>query len=189
MPTDTSTVEEPALRAFGTEYHALVVDEGTVVLDQHFSTDHERRDEVLELLKANHDEVSAEEVQDVLDRFGGADPERALQTATALYADFGVDLHLSDRQIDLGPSFVYTTLTEYGDGTGSIEHYGSRDERLTALRERALMLDDKHPAEFFLDADENECLLVLQYAIAGTKGRVVLFQAKRNDDASYIGYI
>lgn len=168
-------------RAYETTYTAVVVDDATVVLDESYDTESERRDAVVSLLRSNHDEVDEADIEAILAPYGGASADEALEQVVSLYADFGVDVHLGEHLRDVGPAVLYSAFTDYGDGTHFAEHYGSRDERLKELRLRAANISVGHPAEFFDNADELTCKQLLEFALTPTNGRVHLFEATRED--------
>lgn len=168
-------------RAYENAYTAVVFDKGVPVLDESYATESERRNAVVELLLTNHDEVPAEDVAAILTPFGGADADEALRQVIWLYADYGVDVHLAAHVRDVGPAVLYTAFTDYGDGNTFVEHYGSRDERRTELRQRAANLAEGYPVEFFDNADEDTCKKVIEYHLASAKGRLHLFDARRQD--------
>lgn len=172
-------LKEAPARAYATAYTAVVIDDATVVLDGSYDTPSARRDAVVELLLANHDEVPAEDVAEILAPFGGANADAALAKVVWLYAEHGVDVHLGEHQRDVGPAVLYTAFTDYGDGTIWAEHYGSRDDRLSELRQRAANFADGYPVEFFDNADEETCKKVIEFALTPTNGRLHLFDAER----------
>lgn len=188
----TLTILQPKARperAYVTAYTAVVMDDAEVVLDDSYETPSARRDAVVKLLLANCNEVPVEDVAEILAPYGGANADDALAQVTCLYADYGIDVHLGEHQIDVGPAVLYTTFTDYGDGTTLIEHYGSRNERLTELRQRAANFADGYPLEFFDHADETTCKKVIEFALTPTRGRLFIIEADRADAGeTYSGY-
>lgn len=180
-PATTPGPNENPERAYETDYTAVVFYDGACVLDERYPTAAERRDDVVETLLANHDEVPAEEVAEILTSFGGASADEALGEVIALYADFSVDAHLGETQRDAGPAVLYSAFTDYGDGTTFVEHYGSGQERLAQLRLRAAHLADGYPAGFFDEADEATCKRLIEQSLVSTNGRLYLFDARRAD--------
>jgi hypothetical protein len=189
MTLNTIEPGEAPERAYETAYTAVVFYNAAAVLDESFTNPSERRSAVVDLLLENHDEVSAEDVAEILIPFGGANADVALAEVIALYADYGVDVHLGEHRRDVGPAVLYSAFTDYGDGTTLAEHYGSRNERLKELRQRAANLSEGYPAEFFDNADEETCKNVIESALITTNGRLHLFDAKRQDEGgAYITY-
>lgn len=174
-------LEEAPTRAFVPAYTAIVIDEAAVVLDHSYDTPSARRDAVVELLGANHDEVPTEDVEAILIPFGGANADVALAQVVGLYADYGVDVHLGEYLCDVGPLVLYSSFTDYGDGTTFVAHYASRDERLAELRQRAADFSEDYPMEFFDKADEETCKRLIEFALTPTRGHLHLFDAKRRD--------
>lgn len=182
MTLDTPKLDSEATRAYVIEYAALVTDEGVTVLDDAYEHASARRDAVIDVLASNHDEVDQDEIDDILASFGGANPDVALALVTERFVNRGgqIDVTLGERRRDVGPITLWTAFTEYGDGTTAIEHYGTREDRLAALRQRALHLTDEHSSEWFDRADEETCRRVLDGALARTHGRVLLLEATRH---------
>jgi hypothetical protein len=178
-----STLEREAapIRAFETEYTAVVIYGPEVVLDESYPHQSARRDAIVELLLANHDQVSKQDVDAILAPYGGAGADAALAEVFGLFFQYepDLDMHLGERQRDVGPAVLYSAYTEYGDGTTVAEHYGSRDERLQQLRQRAANVAEGYPLEFFQNADETTCQKVIEYMLRPTNGRLHLFDAKR----------
>jgi len=182
--TLTAIATEPTpTRAFETAYTAVVFDDQTAVLDESYPTAAARQTAIIDLLLANHDEIASQDVVEVLAPFGGADADTALKRVFALYSNMGVaiDAHLAEHQRDVGPAVLYSSFTDYGDGITVAEHYGTREERLVELRQRASMLADDYELEFFQTADETICKQLIEYALRPTQGRLYLFEAKRQD--------
>jgi hypothetical protein len=175
-------------RAFVPTYTAVVLDDATVVLDEQFENPSARRDAVVQLLLVNHDEVSAEEVDEILAPFGGANADEALRQVVALYAGYGVDVHLGEYQRDAGPAVLYTTFTDYGDGKTAIEHYPTREARLQELRQRAANLSEGYTAAFFDTADEETCKKHIEFALTPSRGRVFILEANRHDEGESYSY-
>jgi hypothetical protein len=177
-------------RAFEVAFTAVVFDEGSAVLDESYATRSARRDAVVDVLLGNHDEVDEAIVQGILDPFGGADADATLAQITALYGDYGVDVHLGEHRRDVGPSVLYSAFTHYGDDNSTfVEHYGTRDDRLKVLRQRAADLAEGYPAEFFDNADEEACKKVIEYRLAPTNGQLFLFEAQREaEGGAYRSY-
>lgn len=169
-------------RAYSTVYSAIVVDDTVVVMDELFPNPSARRDAVVGLLTSNHDEVTTEEIESILAPFGGANADVALQLVLAAFQQAGasVDVVLNERQQDVGPAALFTTFTDYGDGTYVVEHYGSRQIRLDQLRIRAEAVATDYPDGHFDDADEESCRKALEYQVARNSGRVYLMDASRH---------
>lgn len=180
----TLTLVDPSTspaRAYATSYDVTIVVDGERALEESSATASERLTDIVDWLLETYDEVDLSDVNETLAPFGGANAPAALDAVLALYADSGVDdfdMYLSERRRDVGPQRLYTVLTDYTDGTVFVEHYPSAEERLTALRQRALTVDDRHPAEAFLTADEALCKTVIDAALASS-GRLLLFEADR----------
>lgn len=181
MNIETPELAAPT-RAYVPAFTAVMIDDAQVVLDESFDTASARRDAVIETILANHDEITTEEVEAILAPFGGANADAALSEVLALLSEAGapVDVHLGEHQRDVGPVVLYTTFTDYGDGSTYIEHYGSRDDRLVQLRQRALNVAVGYPQEFFQNADEETCKKVIEGAIAPGGGRLFLLDAERH---------
>jgi len=175
-------VDDGAARHHTPTFTAVVVDGATVVLDEQFENRSARRDAIVQLLLVNHDEVSEAEVEDILAPFGGANADEALSRVTALYAGYGVDVHLGEYQRDAGPAVLYTSFTDYGDGTTFIDHHPSRKARLKMLRQRAADLTEHLDGSFFDTADEETCRRYIEFALTPTRGRVWLTEAARHSD-------
>lgn len=177
------TPEPPTpTRAYAPTFTAVMIDDTQVVLDESFDTAAARRDALIETILANHDEITTEEVEEILAPFGGANADVALGEVLALLNEVGVpvDVHLAEHQRDVGPTVLYTTFTDYGDGSTYVEHYGSRDDRLLQLRQRALNVAVGYPGEFFQNADEETCKKVIEGALAPGGGRIFLLDAERH---------
>lgn len=176
-------------RFYETEYTAVVFEKGSPVSSDAYPTESDRRNAVVGILLTTYEEVSAEAVAQILDPFGGANADEALRQVLRLYAEFGVDAHLGEHLRDVGPAALYTAFTDYGDGSTFVEHYASRQERLTELRQRAANLAEGYPVEFFDNADETTCKKVIEYALMPTNGRLHLFDAQRQDvGGTYTSY-
>ncbi len=182
----TLTLVDPATRpsrAYETVYSALILVDGERSLEEEFPTQAERRDAVIEWLLHHSDEIDREDVDEALAPFGGANADVALDQVLELYADAGeddFDLYLSEAKRDVGPQTLYSTLTDYGDGSLYVEHHPTPEARLVQLRQRALTLDSRHPEDFFLTADEATCQKVIETALMSSgKARVYLFEADR----------
>lgn len=186
---NTRDMHEAPERAFEKTYTAVLFHNASPVLDESHPTESERRNAVVELLQNKFDEVPAEAVSEILDRFGGANADEALRQVIRLYADFGVDVHLGEHLRDVGPATLYTAFTDYGDGTTFVEHYGSRQERLTELRRRAANFAEDKPAGFFDSAGETACQKIIETTLMPASGRLYLFDAQRQDvGGSYMSY-
>ncbi|ROR76007.1 hypothetical protein SAMN06295974_3847 [Plantibacter flavus] len=173
-------------RVYETAYRALVLDEEQVVLDASFEHASARRSAIVDLLLSNHDEVPSADVDDVRAPFGGADADAATAQVVALFVDAGADIncYLSEAQVDVGPLVMYSAFTDFGTGELSIEHYGTAEERLSALRDRAGIFTDDE--EYFLAADEETCSTAIEMALSPTRGRLYLVEATRDPaDGSY----
>jgi hypothetical protein len=176
-------------RAYELVYTAVIFYDNETVLDEVYATASARRDAVIAVLGSNHDEIEPEEIEAILGPFGGADATTALGQVISLYADYDINVHLGEVTRDVGPAFLYTSFTEYGDGTTFVEHYGSRDERLTELRLRAMHLDDGSPVEFFDNANEATCKDTIEERLTPFGGRLHLFDAQRQDvDGAYMSF-
>lgn len=164
-------------------FTAQVFDEGEKVLDELYPDQRSRRDAVVELLRSNHDEITPDAVRVVLDAFGGADPDAALEMVVALYGPYGIDASFGehDLELELAPAVLWSVATFYEDGEGhSIEHYPSREQRLDSLRGRAASLVGlEYPADFFDEADERKCLVAIERLLAPAGGRVHLVSARK----------
>lgn len=180
-------------RATKTVHSVVVVDEGTIVLDETFDTPSARRAAVADLMIQNHDELASQDVVEIMAPFGGADADTALELVIDAYASVGVDVtvHLGTRTQDIGPAELFTVLTDYGDGAIVTTHYPTRELRMTELRSRAAEIaHDHYPADFFSDADEETCRKAIEYHVAGRKGRVYLVDAARQAvDDIFTGHI
>ncbi|MFF2053842.1 hypothetical protein ACFVU2_19715 [Leifsonia sp. NPDC058194] len=181
MNIDTPEPPAPA-RAYAPAFNAVMIDDAQVVLDESFDTASARRDALIETILANHDEITTDEVEEILAPLGGANADAALGEVLALLNEAGVpvDVHLAEHQRDVGPAVLYTTFTDYGDGSTYVEHYGSRDDRLLQLRQRALNVAIGYPSEFFQNADEETCKKVIEGALAPGGGRIFLLDAERH---------
>lgn len=189
MPLTTPPAERSD-RAFVTEYSAIVIDKAQVVLDERFENPSQRRTAIIELMLANHDEVAPQDVNEILDVYGGANADEAVIQVMALYASVGVDIdyRLGEYQRDVGPATIYTTLTDYGDGAMFIEHFPTAEDRLRDLRFRASNVDVIRPDDFFETADEDVCRAAIEYALLPTRGRIYLLEAKRHEHGEvYVG--
>lgn len=187
MTLDTPTSSDQ--RVHETEYTVLVTDELDTVLNEAYPHPSARRDGVIELLLANHDEVEEAEVVELLASRGGADADAALNDVVALFNDRGAQISVTtgERQRDVGPLWLYTAFTDYGNGSYWIEHYPTKADRLAELRQRALSLTEDSSSDFS-DADEEACQRVIDGALARTRGRVVLIEAIRHSvDESWAG--
>ena len=191
MSDTTIELEAAPTRTVVTEYSAVVLYGPSVVLDETFEHPSARRSAVVELLLANHDELAHQDINEILAPFGGANADEALRQVLEQYASHGVDVdvNLGERQRDLGPAVIYTTFTDYGDGTTTTVHVGSREQRLTDLRERASHLS-VHEESFFEDADEATCVDIIETALKPTRGRLLLMEAERRGSTDvWIGYV
>ena len=175
-------------RAFVPTYTAVVLDDAAIVLDEQFDNPSARRDAVVQLLLVNHDEVSEDEVNEILEPFGGANADEALRQVVALYAGFGIDVRLGEYQRDAGPVVLYTTFTDYGDGKTAIEHYPTREARLKELRQRAVNLSEGYGADFFDTADEETCKKHIEFSLTPLRARVFIVEAYRHDEGETYSY-
>lgn len=177
----TALLPAAPARAHVTEYTALIVDGAEVSLNDRFDNASARLSAIAEALLYNHHEIAQQDVVDLLAVYGGANPDAALADLIELFANVGVhvDMHLSEHQRDVGPAVLYSTLTDYGDGTMLIEHFPTAAARLADLRQRAINIDVAHSVEFFEDADEETCRKALEYALMLTRGRISLLEARR----------
>lgn len=185
----TSTDQEPE-RATVTEYTVLVTDELDTVLNDAYEHASARRDAVVELLLANHDEVEQSEVDEILLSYGGANADVALNEVVTLLVERGaeIDVTVGTRERDLGPMRIYSTFTDYGNGSFWIEHYPTAEARLASLRERAFTLSDTGDVAMFADADEDTCRRAIDGGLAPTRGRITIIEALRHStDESWAG--
>lgn len=180
MSVATPEHDQASARTYVPEYTAVVVDDTAVVLDERFATAAERRDAVVALLIANHDEVPTAQVEEILADDTDENIDETLSEIASLYADFDVDVYLGTHRRDVGPTTLFTAFTDYGNGETFIEHYGSRDERLAQLRDRAAHAGPEYPDEFFQNADEETCRRIIETALSPTKGTVLLLEAVRH---------
>lgn len=181
--TDTTTLSQslPALPQ-RTCYSATVVDDGQPVLTEIYPEPWQRRNAVVELLSLNHDEVEPADVQDILDRFGGADPDEALAQIASLYADFGVDVYLADVQIPQIPQEIWSVYTDYGNGDSIMEHFYSQEDRRQALIERCQTLTGDPVAH---DQSEEHYVAVVRDVLKLTSGSLELRTARLSEDSTY----
>jgi hypothetical protein len=188
-----SLVCEVTQRALGNMYTAVVVDSSETVLNELFAEPHMRRDAIIELLMANHDEVSATDVEEILAPFGGAQADVALENVIELYIEAGVDIdvYLGSHAIDAGPARLYSTFTEYGDGTSFVEHHSTKEDRLQELRDRVagLITGFDTAEEITATATETSCQKFIESQLASTNGRVILFETLRQSDGVYLSEI
>lgn len=181
------------------QWFAFVSDEGATALLSVFPSPSARRDGVIEAVAANHDEVSDSEIEEVLSSYSDDEADRALIEVIDLFVQQGNDITvtLEELLIDVGPKKVYSVITEYEPGVTVAEHYDTKQQRLTELRERAANIAPivDYAPDHFDTADEQECLAVLTTMLTpapespsydrDTGGRVLLTEAVRLEDGSY----
>jgi hypothetical protein len=188
MTLEASQLAPEPARAIATEYTVLVTDELDVVLNDAYPHPSARRDAVIDLLLANHDEVEQHEVDEILAPFGGANADAALNEVVNLFVErgTGITVTVGERERDLGPMTIYTAFTDYGDGSYWVEHYPTREARLAELRDRAGALSESHAS--FEDADDETCRRAIDGELSKTRGRVILIEAIRHSvDESWAG--
>ncbi|WP_311245275.1 MULTISPECIES: hypothetical protein [unclassified Microbacterium] len=187
----SSPTSNPGARAQKTVHSAVVIDETVVVLDETFETPAARRSAIVDLLLANHDEVTPEDVVEILAPYGGADADSALVEVVNEYVQVGVDItvHLGTRQLDAGPASLFTVLTDYGDGTTTITHHPSHDGLLQELRTRAAEITGPDSEDQFAAADEKTCIAAIGRNLVQTGGRLYVMSANRQDEGeTYTGH-
>lgn len=130
----------------GTTQFALVItDDGELVNNTIHTTRQERRDACVRILKDACPDVKEAEVTDILLAFGGADPDAAVGSISALYAEYGVDIYLEDQTLPVDPAInpglplLHSVFINYGDdesAANSIVHFTDTAKRLEYLHQR-----------------------------------------------------
>lgn len=148
----TAPAAESAERAVKTVFGAVVFDDTALVMNESFEHAGARRDAVLDLLASNHDEVSQEEIDEILASFGGADADVALSEVVTLFVERGakVSVSLEEKEVDAGPALLFGVFTVYSaeDHDFSLELYSTAEERRKALEARV--------SHFYTGADGGE---------------------------------
>lgn len=185
----TSDITPPAPAAALTLHTALVLDDAAVVLDEIHTDPMQRNQSVLQLLRANHDEVDTQDIDEILAAYQHVLTDDALSEIAALYIDYSVDVYLSEHTIAAGPQQLFSVLTDYGNGEQIIEHYPTEHARTQSLRERADAISAIDPstgeAPDFSQASAADCVEVLDAMLSPTRGHNHLTEATVRADGTY----
>ncbi|MEO3931327.1 hypothetical protein WMO79_00745 [Micrococcaceae bacterium Sec7.4] len=118
----------------------VITEDGQLVTNTVHATRAERRDACVEALKDTRTDVRKTEVTDILLAFGGADPDAAIGSISALYADFGVDVYLEDQAVPEEPVAgvpvaMYSLLQSYENSAqNTIAHFPTPEARHDHMR-------------------------------------------------------
>ncbi|MCB5280645.1 hypothetical protein [Arthrobacter sp. ES1] len=127
-------------------YALVITDDGQLLNNTVHATRGERRDACVEVLKDACNDVTKAEVNDILLTFGGADPDAAIGSISALYADFGVDVYLEDQAVPEEPVTgvpvaMYSVLQSYENSAqNTIAHFPTKEARTEHLRKQLVRL-------------------------------------------------
>lgn len=189
---------------------AIVYYDGSLVFEENHPTRRERFDAILEHLKDNYSEISDEQIEDLLADYrpnltADDDDEELYDDAldkivSELYAVYlgDITIHLDEPKTPVAaPSVLYSMLTNYGDsaepivmdGTESemiIEHFPTAALRLKSLRERASSFAELFGYKTnYSQADETQCLEIINWALTATEGKVSLLQSAHIENSIY----
>jgi hypothetical protein len=130
----------------GTTQFALVMtDDGELVNNTIHTTRQERRDTCVRVLKEACPYVKEAKVTEILETFGGADPDAAVGSISELYSEHGVDIYLENQPLPVDPAInpglplLHSVFISYGDdesAANSIAHFTDNAERLEYLYQR-----------------------------------------------------
>jgi hypothetical protein len=129
-------------------YALVITEDGQLVNNTVHTTRAERRYACVEALKETRADVPKNEVLDILLSYGGADPDAAIGSISALYAEFGVDIYLEDQATEeddnpLGLPLLHSVFIDYGEAenaANSIVHFTDATKRADHLRQRLINL-------------------------------------------------
>jgi hypothetical protein len=136
----------PHQEADTTRYALVITNDGQLLNNTVHATRAERRDACVEVLKDACNDVAKAEVTDILLSYGGADPDGAIGSISALYAEFGVDIYLEELAVPEEPVAgvpvaMYSVLQSYEDGAmNTVIHFPTREDRTEHLRRQLVRL-------------------------------------------------
>lgn len=128
-----------------TQFALVITDDGELINNTIHLTPWERRDACVSVLKDACNDVEEEEVTDILDRFGGADPDQVVRLISELYSDFGIDIYLDDQplptdsSLNPGVPVLHSVFVDYGpteSTSNSIIHFVNTERRSEHLLQR-----------------------------------------------------
>lgn len=121
--------------------HALVITEdGQLLENSVHATRAARRDACVAVLKDACNDVTKADVDDILLTFGGADPDSAIGSISALYAEYGVDIYLEDQPVPEEPVAgvpvaMHSVLQSYENSAmNTIAHFPTTEARHDHMR-------------------------------------------------------
>lgn len=170
-------------------FSAVVISNGTLILNEEFPHASARRDAVIEVALSQHIGVDGAEIREILAPFGGANADHALKLVVDLFKSRGadIDVHLVELEKDPQPSSIFGAFTVYGDGDVACVLYPDLAARQEGLRNQV--------EHFYQDADGNPLppnvseenlvkILETSYLLP-TEGRVHLFEAVRDSNDTF----
>lgn len=129
-------------------YALVITCDGQLITNTTFDTLFDRRDKCVAILKVTDRarSVDTQDVQDILDRLGGADPDGAIGSISELYSEFGYDIYLEIQKTPhafghpLGlPPLLHSVFIDYheeNNSANSIVHFTDTAKRAEYLRQR-----------------------------------------------------
>jgi hypothetical protein len=159
MPTSTAT---------STIYDLIITNDGELVANSSHTSVHERRDAAVDALKGACSDVEEDEVTEILETFGGADADSALDQIKELYADYGYDVYLEEkstppaRLITLGLPTLHSVFVGHAKSSdNTISHFSTTEDRTEHLRQRLINLNAGVPASH----TEDDLVIELQHTL------------------------
>lgn len=146
-------------------FSLVVTNDAQLISNSLHATRAERRDACVAVLADTCTKVDADDVNDILLRFGGADPDVALGLVSALYAEFGIDIYLEDQPVPEVPvagvpAAMHSVLTSYEDTSlNEIVHFPTKEARAEHLRRKLANLGAALPNIPELSEDSLAALL------------------------------
>lgn len=170
-------------------FSAVVITNGTLVLNEEFPHASARRDAVVEVALAQHPGVDRAEIREILAPYGGANADHALGVVVDLFKSRGaqLDVHLVEVEREPEPVSVFGAFTSYGDGDVACVIYPTAEARQEGLRNQVEhFYEDPDGNPLPPDVSEENLVKILETAyLLPTEGRIHLFEAVRDGDGNF----